>query len=100
MAVNSGDCDLTQVVSRVLCQDVQVRVMCNLPCCMTPSSVAVLQENDIVAALMDLFQALSEKEQQQIGGAVDPNPLREALSSFMDFVTGRPLESHFSWISK
>ena len=50
-----------------------------------------MQDNDIVATLMDLFRALNEKEQQQIGGAVDPNPLREALSSFMDFVTGKPL---------
>lgn len=42
------------------------------------------QDNDIVATLMDLFGALDEKEQQQLGGAVDPNPLREALSSYMD----------------
>ena len=36
-----------------------------------------------MAALMDLFVALGDMEQQQLGGAVDPNPLREALSSDM-----------------
>ena len=32
---------------------------------------------------MDLFVALGDMEEQQLGGAVDPNPLREALSSDM-----------------
>ena len=40
-----------------------------------------VQDDRIVDALMGLFADLQHREAGQVGGAVDPNPLREALTS-------------------
>ena len=54
--------------------------------CLTPS-VCSLQNNEVVASLVDLFRQFEVREEKQVAGhhaVVDPTPLREALSNLPD----------------
>ena len=78
----------SQLRNVLCCKSVQHwRAACELQQKVPDSPVCSLQNNEVVAALVDLFRQFEVREEKQVAGhhaVVDPTPLREALGNLPD----------------